>query len=474
MQLSYGDKKIRIFARVFSTKQHMEINKQNNNKIMNVIHLEIDQTTKYVSAKEIQDAAVAAVTAKKTLLDGSGAGNDFLGWINLPNTMDAAIVKKIKEDVKSLVPISRVFIVIGIGGSYLGARAVIEALQDELSALRESSHPYVIYAGHTLSEDYYHQLVALLDEVDYSVAVISKSGTTTEPAVAFRIIKAHLEHKYGKQEATKRIITITDAQKGALHDIAVQEGYRRYVIPDNVGGRFSVLTPVGLLPIAMAGYDIDALLRGACEMREQCLASNDVQQNPALMYAAIRNILYNKGKKVEMLVNFMPNLRYISEWWKQLYGESEGKDGKGLLPHSLSFTTDLHSMGQYVQQGERMMFETVISVAAPRATIAIPSDEKNLDGINFLVGKSLTDINHKAEQGTRIAHENGGVPIIRIEIPRINEEVLGQLIYFFEFSCGISGYMLGVNPFNQPGVEAYKKNMFALLGKPGYEDYQLQ
>lgn len=441
---------------------------------MKAIHLEIEQTARYISTKEIQDSAAAVMAARKTLLAGNGAGNDFLGWIDLPATMDTAIVSNIKEDVMRLAPISRVFVIIGIGGSYLGARAVIEALQSELAALQKSDYPYIIYAGHTLSEDYYHQLVDLLNNVDYSVAVISKSGTTTEPAVAFRIIKAHLEQKYGKQEATKRIIAITDAKKGALHDIAVQEGYRKYMIPDNVGGRFSVLTPVGLLPIAMAGYDINALLRGACEMREQCLACDDLKQNPALMYAAIRNILYSKGKKVEMLVNFMPNLRYISEWWKQLYGESEGKDGKGILPHSLSFTTDLHSMGQYVQQGERLMFETFISVATPHATTAIPGDEKNLDGINYLLGKSLTEINHKAELGTRIAHENGGIPIMRIEIPCVNEEVLGQMIYFFEFACGVSGYMLGVNPFNQPGVEAYKKNMFALLGKPGYENYQLQ
>lgn len=441
---------------------------------MKAIRLEIEQTDRFVSAKEINESAAVAVAAKNSLLDGKAAGSDFLGWINLPATQDPEIVRNIKEDVKRLIPKSRVFVVIGIGGSYLGARAVIEALQSELAAMQKRDYPYVVYAGHTLSEDYYHQLKELLDKVDYSVAVISKSGTTTEPAVAFRILKAHLEQKYGKGNARERIIAVTDASKGALHDIAVQEGYRKYVIPDNVGGRFSVLTPVGLLPVAMAGYDIDALLRGACEMRERCLGSDDLQQNPALMYAAVRNILYNKGKKVEMLVNFMPSLRYISEWWKQLYGESEGKDGKGILPHSLSFTTDLHSMGQYVQQGERLMFETVISVAKPNATIVIPNDEKNLDGINYLLGKSLTEINHCAERGTRIAHENGGVPIMRIEMPNVDEEVLGQLIYFFEFACGVSGYMLGVNPFNQPGVEAYKKNMFALLGKPGYEDYPLQ
>ena len=363
---------------------------------------------------------------------------------------------------------------IGIGGSYLGARAVIEALQSEFAAFERTQHPYVVYAGHTLSEDYYHQLLTLLDKEDYSVVVISKSGTTTEPAVAFRIVKHHLEQKYGASEASSRIIAITDARKGALHDIAVQEHYPTYVIPDNVGGRFSVLTPVGLLPIAMAGYDVEALVQGARDMRKVCLENDTLEQNPALHYAAIRNALYRQGKKVEMLVNYLPNLKYISEWWKQLYGESEGKDHKGILPHSLSFTTDLHSMGQYVQQGERLMFETVISVERPAERVAIPHDDQNLDGINYLVSKTLTDINHNAELGTTIAHHGGGVPVLQIQIPCVDAYVLGQMIYFFEFACGVSGYMLGVNPFDQPGVEAYKKNMFALLGKPGYEDYKPQ
>lgn len=423
----------------------------------------------FVSDDELANISGEALKAKETLISGTGKGNDFLGWVDLPKEISPSIISNIKNDVANLSPKARLFVVIGIGGSYLGARAVIEALQSEFAPMTQGDHPFIIYAGHTLSEDYYFQLLQLLESHDYAVAVISKSGTTTEPAVAFRIIKAHLEMKYGKANAAERIIAITDAHRGALHSIAQQEGYRTYVIPDNVGGRFSVLTPVGLLPIAMAGYDIDKLLRGACDMRDICINNTSLDENPALTYAAIRNILYRKGRKVEILENFVPNLKYISEWWKQLYGESEGKEGKGILPHSLSFTTDLHSMGQYVQEGERLMFETVLSVARPKKRVLIPTDAQNLDGINYLVGKSLTEINHNAELGTILAHVEGGVPVLRIEVPSIDEYVLGQLIYFFEFACGVSGYMLGVNPFDQPGVEAYKKNMFRLLGKPGYE-----
>lgn len=437
---------------------------------MNTIKVCTDYLQRFISKDELASIASETLAAKKTLLSGSGPGNDFLGWVDLPQNLDSSIISNIKSDVKRLAPNTQLFVVIGIGGSYLGARAVIEALQSEFASMQPNrKHPYIVYAGHTLSEDYYHQLLQVLDSHDYAVAVISKSGTTTEPAVAFRIVKAHLEKKYGKAHAAERIIAVTDASRGALHDIAQQEGYRTYIIPDNVGGRFSVLTPVGLLPIAMAGYDIDRLLAGARDMREMCVQSDDVQSNPALLYAAVRNILYRKGPKVEILENFVPQLRYISEWWKQLYGESEGKDGKGILPHSLSFTTDLHSMGQYVQDGERSMFETVISVAKPTHTVDIPADAQNLDGINYLLGKSLTEINHNAELGTIMAHVDGGVPVLRIEIPTIDEYTLGQLLYFFEFACGVSGYMLKVNPFNQPGVEAYKKNMFHLLGKPGYE-----
>ena len=436
---------------------------------METISIQTKHTQQFIPNSTLQKLLPEALTARETLVKGTGEGNDFLGWIDLPATLDPQIVSDIKVQVKRLAPKSKYIVVIGIGGSYLGARAVIEALQSELQPLMNcNENPTIIYAGHTLSEDYYHQLLHLIESADYSVVVISKSGTTTEPAVAFRILKKHLEQKYGTTEARERIIAITDAKKGALHDIAQQEQYPSFVIPDNVGGRFSVLTPVGLLPIAMAGYNIDALLDGARKMRDICLGNNTLEDNPALLYAVLRNALYRQGKKVEILVNFEPNLKYISEWWKQLYGESEGKDGKGLLPHSLSFTTDLHSMGQYVQEGERLMFETVLSVAHPLNSVELPFDEKNLDGINYLINKSLNDINHSAELGTILAHEEGGVPVIQIQLNKIDEETIGQLIYLFEFACGLSGYMLKVNPFNQPGVEAYKKNMFALLGKPGY------
>ena len=438
---------------------------------MKTIGLNTEYLQQFIGNTDMAAIEKEVVSAKKTLLDGTGKGNDFLGWVNLPAEISPDVINNIKKDVERLAGKAQLFVVVGIGGSYLGARAVIEALQSEFAMQdTERKYPYIVYAGHTLSEDYYCQLMQLLDKKDYAVAVISKSGTTTEPAVAFRIIKSHIEKKYGKAEAASRIIAITDARRGALHDIAAQEGYQTYVIPDNVGGRFSVLTPVGLLPIAMSGYDIDKLLQGARDMRDKCISSDKVEENPALLYAAIRNLMYRKGHKIEILENFVPQLKYISEWWKQLYGESEGKEGKGILPHSLSFTTDLHSMGQYVQEGERVMFETVISVENPHQRIEIPTDEKNLDGINYLVGKSLTEINHNAEIGTILAHRDGGVPVLRIIIPEVNEYVLGQLIYFFEFACGVSGYVLQVNPFDQPGVEAYKKNMFRLLGKPGYAD----
>lgn len=406
--------------------------------------------------------------AKEHLLKGDAPGNDFLGWVNLPDEITPEAIKDLQEVSRQLAAKSRLLVVIGIGGSYLGARMVIEALQSEFASMQRGNSPYVVYAGHTLGEDYYQQLLQLLDNEDYSVCVISKSGTTTEPAVAFRIVKAHLEQKYGKAEAAQHIVAITDAHRGALHDIAQQEGYPMYVIPDNVGGRYSVLTPVGLLPIAVAGFNIERLVAGARDMRSLCLADNSLEGNPALMYAAARNILYRKGIKVEMLVSAQPNLRYLAEWWKQLYGESEGKDHKGLLPHSLSITTDLHSMGQYMQQGERLMMETMLRVRKPNNAVAIPTDEKNLDGINYLTCKTLTEINDCAVEGTIQAHVDGGVPVLELSVSKIDEYVLGQLIYFFEFACGVSGYTLGVNPFDQPGVEAYKRNMFHLLGKPGF------
>ena len=437
---------------------------------MNKVAIKLPKPDLFFKAEEVDEYGKKALQARDILLQGSGKGNDFLGWTTLPESIDQAIVSSIKEDAKRIKSNSQLFVVVGIGGSYLGARAVIEALQSELQSLdKYRNTPLVVYAGHTLSEDYCAQLLSVLNNYDYSVAVISKSGTTTEPAIAFRLIKKHIENKYGKEQARERIYAITDAQKGALHEIAIIEGYKRYIIPDNVGGRFSVLTPVGLLPIAAAGLNIDQLLAGARDMRKVCVEA-PFADNPALQYAAIRNLLYSKGKKVEVLVNFLPNLKYISEWWKQLYGESEGKENKGILPHSLSFTTDLHSMGQYVQEGERLLFETLISVECSHCHVDIPADEKNLDKLNYLTSKTLTEINHCAETGTMIAHRNGGVPIVEIHIPEVSEYNLGQLIYMFEFACGVSGYMLGVNPFDQPGVEAYKKNMFALLGKPGFEE----
>ena len=435
---------------------------------MEQIKIKTDHIVSKMGQEPIAQIEKEILAAKNHLLKGDAEGNDFLGWVNLPEEYDKAEYARMKADVARLSAKSKVFVVIGIGGSYLGARMVIEALQSEFASMVRGEKPYVVYAGHTLGEDYYTQLLTLLDHEDYSVAVISKSGTTTEPAVAFRIVKAHLEKKYGKAEASQRIVAITDARKGALHDIAVNEGYPMYVIPDNVGGRFSVLTPVGLLPIAMAGFDTDRLLQGAQDMRRLCIEKNTLAENPAMMYAAVRNILYRNGIKVEMLVSSLPNLRYLAEWWKQLYGESEGKDHKGLLPHSLSITTDLHSMGQYVQDGERLMMETMVHVAKPATHVDVPTDEHNLDGINYLVGKSLTEINDCAMQGTVQAHLEGGVPVVEIDVDRIDEYTLGQMIYFFEFACGVSGYTLGVNPFNQPGVEAYKKNMFHLLGKPGF------
>ena len=435
---------------------------------MEHIEVNVKHVFGHVSKNEIDALLPEVLDAKHHLLKGDAAGNDFLGWVNLPEEIDADMLARLKADVARLAGKSRLMVVVGIGGSYLGARMVIEALQSEFAAMQRGKAPYIVYAGHTLGEDYYSQLLSLLEHEDYSVAVISKSGTTTEPAVAFRIVKAHLEHKYGRDEASKRIVAITDARRGALHEIAVQEGYPMYVIPDNVGGRFSVLTPVGLLPIAMAGFDIDKLLAGARDMRKLCIADDTLEGNPALMYAAVRNALYRKGKKVEMLVSCLPNLRYLAEWWKQLYGESEGKDGKGLLPHSLSITTDLHSMGQYVQDGERLMMETMLRVRRPNTTVDVPRDEQNLDGINYLCGKSLTEINDCAAEGTIEAHVSGGVPVVELVVGSVDEYNLGQLIYFFEFACGISGYTLGVNPFDQPGVEAYKKNMFRLLGKPGF------
>ncbi|MBR5484596.1 MAG: glucose-6-phosphate isomerase [Alistipes sp.] len=418
-----------------------------------------------------EEMKAQAAAANELLHTGKGAGNDFLGWVNLPSSIDATQIEAIESQAAKLRAKADVVICIGIGGSYLGAKAVIEAMSNSFEFLKKQhDNPTVVFAGQNISEDYTHEL---LDAVkDYSVAaiVISKSGTTTEPAIAFRLIKAYLEERYGKEEAAERIVAITDAARGALKTLATNEGYPTFVIPDNVGGRFSVLTPVGLLPLAVAGIDIKALVAGAQAMEAATGTEVAIEDNLAAQYAIVRNELYKAGKKVEILGSYEPKLLYVAEWWKQLYGESEGKDGLGIFPASVTLTADLHSMGQYIQEGERTLFETIISVAESKYEVKVEAEEANLDGLNFLEGKRLSQINKMAELGVQLAHIDGGVPQLRIEIPAINETSIGALIYFFEKACGISGYILGVNPFNQPGVEAYKKNMFALLDKPGYEE----
>ncbi len=403
-----------------------------------------------------------------TIYQKTGAGNDFLGWVNLPSEIDENQLADIEKTAAELRKKSEIFVVIGIGGSYLGARAVIEALQNHFAPLT-GEKPLIVYAGHNMSEDYLHDLMAILDKKDYSLAVISKSGTTTEPAIAFRILKQHIINKYGEQEAASRIIAITDKARGALKQLANVKGYKTYIVPDDVGGRFSVLTPVGLLPIAMAGIDIRALVKGAVEMERQCKA-NPTVENPVSQYAVVRQALYHQGLTNEIMVNYEPRLVYFSEWWKQLYGESHGKQHKGVFPASVTFSTDLHSMGQYIQDGLRNLFETVISVENANHELHIPTEADDLDQLNYIAGKRISEVNHKAELGTVLAHEDGGVPNLRIVIPEVSEQVLGELIYFFEMACAVSGYLLDVNPFDQPGVEAYKKNMFALLGKKGFEE----
>jgi glucose-6-phosphate isomerase len=430
--------------------------------------LTIDQqyVEKFVKQSEIDVLQPALQKAQQDLIQKTGKGNDFLGWVTLPDEIDDAFLTDIENTAKHLREKAKLFVVIGIGGSYLGARAVIEALQNQFAALNsDRKDPLVIYAGHQLSEDYMHELLEILDKTDYALTVISKSGTTTEPAVAFRILKNHIEKKYGKEEAKSRIVAITDKERGALKTLATKEGYKTYVVPDDVGGRYSVLTPVGLLPIAVAGFDIRKLVKGAQDMKAIVTSENTIEKNPAMHYAALRNVLYGQGKKVEIMVNYDPRLYYLTEWWKQLYGESEGKEGKGIFPAGVNNTSDLHSMGQYIQEGERMLFETVLSVENNRKTIEVPNDSENLDGMNFVAGKRLGYVNSMAQLGTILAHIDGGVASIKISIPEISEYTIGQLIYFYEFGCGLSGYLLGVNPFDQPGVEAYKKNMFKLLGK---------
>jgi glucose-6-phosphate isomerase len=406
----------------------------------------------------------------KTLFQKTGKGNNFLGWIDLPDNTTEEMLQKLEKLATELRQKSKVFVVIGIGGSYLGARAIIDAMNHHFSQLQQNGEaPVVIYAGQNISEDYMHDLLEILDQKDYSMSVISKSGTTTEPAVAFRILRNHIEEKYGVIEARKRIVAITDKEKGALKQLADEEGYETFIVPDDVGGRYSVLTPVGLLPIAVAGYDIRALLKGAKKMKSHIESDYSITNNPVSAYAAVRNELYKSGKTIEIMVNYEPRLYYFTEWWKQLYGESEGKENKGIFPAGVGFTTDLHSMGQYMQDGLRIIFETVVSVEKPNHQAKVPSDEKNLDKLNYIAGMPLHEVNQQAELGTTLAHIDGGVPNLRITIPKVHEEVLGEMVYFFEMACALSGYILDVNPFDQPGVEAYKKNMFALLGKPGFE-----
>lgn len=423
----------------------------------------------FVGTEVLDEYFFKAEESLKTVLAGTGAGNDFLGWVNLPDDNgNASIIDWCREVVEQWRGSVDVVVVIGIGGSYLGAKAIISALQSSFAAHTPGSYPQIVFAGHTMSEDYMAELLEYINDRSFAIVVISKSGTTTEPAIAFRLLREALESKVGADLAKKRIVAITDASRGALKSLSVKEGYRTFVIPDNVGGRFSVLTPVGLLPIALAGFDIGLLLEGAREMARRCRTTAG-RDNPAVAYAAVRNALYSIGKKIEILVSYNPKLVFMAEWWKQLYGESEGKEGKGIFPASVNFSTDLHSMGQYIQDGERTLFETNVLVETADRKVEVKPEKENLDGLNFLVGKRMEEINKKAQLGTMLAHTDGGVPNMVVKIERLDEYNLGELIYFFEMACGISGYILGVNPFDQPGVEMYKKNMFALLNKPGYE-----
>ena len=421
-----------------------------------------------VFSEELKQSALAA---NALLHSGKGAGNDFLGWVNLPSSIDKAQIDAINACAASLRSKADVVICIGIGGSYLGAKAVLDAMSNPFELLHaKHENPIVLFAGQNISEDYTAELLAAVKEHSIATIVISKSGTTTEPAIAFRIIKEEIEKRYGKEEAKSRIVAITDQARGALKTLATQEGYQTFVIPDNVGGRFSVLTPVGLLPLAVGGVDIEALVAGAQAMEAATAEGVAFDDNLAAQYAATRFELYKAGKKIEILGSYEPKLQNINEWWKQLYGESEGKENKGIFPASVTFTADLHSMGQYIQEGERTLFETIISVEKPAHEVKVEADDANLDGLNFLAGKRLHEINKMAELGVQLAHIDGGVPNLLIQIPAIEEKAIGALLYFFEKACGISGYLIEVNPFNQPGVEAYKKNMFALLDKPGYEE----
>lgn len=444
--------------------------------MQNGLKLDLKNTKPYLKEDEITNLKDLVTTAHETLHNGTGAGNDYLGWVDLPVDYDKEEFARIKKAAAKIQSDSEALIVIGIGGSYLGARAAIEMLSHSFvhSLDKEDrKNPEIYYCGNSISSTYLSDLIEVVKNKDVSVNVISKSGTTTEPAIAFRVFRELLEKKYGVEEARKRIYATTDAKKGALKTLADKEGYEAFVVPDNVGGRFSVLTAVGLLPIAAAGIDIDSMMKGAADARE-AYSSKDITKNECYQYAAARNALYRKGKTTEIMVNFEPSLHYFGEWLKQLFGESEGKDGKGIFPAAADFSTDLHSMGQYIQEGLRNMFETFINIEKPVKELTIGTDAENLDGLNFLTGKTVDFVNKQAFRGTVLAHNDGGVPVVVVNVPEISPYYFGQLVYFFEKACGISGYLLGVNPFNQPGVEAYKKNMFALLGKPGYEDLKAE
>lgn len=439
---------------------------------MSKVTFDYSKVSSFISDEEVVNMKKIAEDAKKVLLEKTGAGNDFLGWIDLPVDYDKDEFERIKKAAKKIQGDSEVLVVIGIGGSYLGARAAIEFLRHGFynnvsKEVRKT--PEIYYAGNSISPAYLKGLVDVIGDRDFSVNIISKSGTTTEPAIAFRVFKEMLEKKYGKEEAAKRIYATTDKEKGALKGLATAEGYESFVVPDDVGGRFSVLTAVGLLPIAVSGADIDKLMEGAASGRDKAL-NNVFEENDAMLYASIRNILHRKGKLVEITANYEPSLHYFGEWWKQLYGESEGKDQRGIFPAAVDLTTDLHSMGQFIQDGSRIMFETVVNIENTDAKIYIEEDPDDLDGLNYLAGKDMDFVNKSAMNGTVLAHTDGNVPNLMVNVPEQNEFYLGELFYMYEFACGISGYILGVNPFNQPGVESYKRNMFALLGKPGYEE----
>ena len=438
---------------------------------MKMITLDTSKAAQFLKAGAVEAFEPQVKAAQQALENGTCPGNDFLGWLHLPSSITPEFIADLQACADVLRENCEAIVVAGIGGSYLGARAVIEALSNSFTwLLGDTKNPTILFAGNNIGEDYLAELTDYLKDKKFGVINISKSGTTTETALTFRLLKRQCEEQRGKEMARKVIVAVTDAKRGAARTCADKEGYTSFIIPDNVGGRFSVLTPVGLLPIACAGFDIARLVGGAQDMEKACGIDTPFAENIAAQYAAVRNALYQEaGKKIEILVNYQPKLHFMSEWWKQLYGESEGKDNKGIFPASCDFTTDLHSMGQWIQEGERTIFETVLSVEQPNRTMLFPHDEENLDGLNFLAGKRVDEVNKMAELGTRLAHVDGGVPNLRVVMPELNEYYLGQLIYFFEIACGISGNLLGVNPFNQPGVEAYKKNMFALLNKPGYE-----